>query len=169
MGGKNQKKNKIHIILSPKNHIKVSWKKKSKKKQNSSLSNLLFKVKIEIKVQKSILKKRTKRTCLKQKKKQNSSFLNILTKFKPKSRHSQKKKSKRNVNDIPNNKKKQKSLSPTYLHSPSQNPSSGKCFLKKKKEKGTLMTFPMTKTKRKPSHQLTFIAQAEIQVQESIT
>jgi hypothetical protein len=37
---------------------------------------------------------------------------------------------------------------------------------KEKKEKGTLITFPMAKT---PSSQLTFIAQAEIQVQGGVS
>src|SRR3954467_12219152 len=69
------------------------------------------------------------------------------------------KKSKRNVNDILNGKN---TLPPASLHSPSRNSGPGS-IPKEKKKKGTLTTFLMAK---KHTIQLTFIAQAEIQVQE---
>src|SRR5581483_9381352 len=67
------------------------------------------------------------------------------------------KKRKRNVNDVPNGKNTQH---PAYLHSQRQN-SSPRSITKKKKSKGTSITFPMAKKNTIPTYQ------AEIQVQEA--
>ena len=65
-------------------------------------------------------------------------------------------------------KKNENTLPPTYLHSPSRDPGPGKRPLKKKKKRN-VNDVPNDKKKTKiPTHQLTFIAQAEIQVQESV-